>query len=203
MTEVHQHNDNVFALIENPRAGSFRKSWEVSKAIAMGPWRLYRTSHCSNWKYELDGPATVEDATMWPEKDTVYLAINLPEGADETHLKICSRDGCEMKNEQGRHIAQIMNHKSHTSDMCKVPKKRKAMIPQGEVDCIIRAYEDHIKSKDEAHPWCTVCGKEYKPDKEEKIKESVTIKRKREEEVEATTSNTRPMKGLLVCDKPE
>jgi len=202
MTEVHKQNDNVFALIENPRAGSFRKSWEVTKAMTTGPWRLYKTSHCSNRDHELDGPATAANATMWPQKDTVYLAINLPEGADETHLKTCSRDGCMMKNEHNRHIAQIMTPPDNTGDLYKVTKARKAMIPQGEVDCLMRAHEDHLEGKDEAHPWCTVCGKEYKKEGEGSKKGKATTKRKRAEEPQATTSASKPMQGLLVCDEP-
>ena len=63
-----------------------------------------------------------------------------------------------------------MTAQNHTSDMYKVPKDRKAMIPQGEVDCLMRAHAEHIEGKDEAHPWCTVCGKEYKKDEAGKAK---------------------------------
>ena len=129
-------------LIENPQKGSFGVSWEVTRAIAKGEWRMYTASHCASWDEKLDGPAKAEDQTMWPEKPTTYLGINLPEDFEP---KTCAKHGCEMKNANGRHIPQIIRGPEHTADMYIVPENRKSMIPQGQIRDIMKAHAKYAK----------------------------------------------------------
>ena len=57
LNKLRKRNKKMCMLIENPQKGSFGVSWEVTRAIAKGEWRMYTASHCASWDEKLDGPA--------------------------------------------------------------------------------------------------------------------------------------------------
>ena len=195
LNKLRKRNKKMCMLIENPQKGSFGVSWEVVGAIAKGEWRMYTASHCASWDSKLDGPATAKDQTMWPEKPTTYLAVNLPEDFEP---KTCAKQGCEMKNEDGRHIAQIIRG-DYTTDMYIVPENRRSMIPQGQIRDIMKAYEKHIIKIDGTHEWCVVCGKGDRK-KDHKKKEDKTGNKKEEKKGMREDEN-QELERILICDE--